>query len=176
MGNHALKWSEILDWRSAEIRTGNLIVRSGPAVEQFVVSGDLAVFRRHTGLDPQGVGALELAHGSAYSVRLARDRLLVVDPVPGLLVPGWNGGGYATTTLSAALHIFDISGADALALIRRGTPLDPATPGPCAGVTFAGINVSLYRYDSPDRFCLHVDRGLAAYLWSWFTEAAAAMA
>ncbi len=176
MRNHALKWPEIPDWRSAEIRTGGLIVRSGPTVEQFVVSGDLSAFGLDTGYDTEGVGALGLAHGSAYTVRLARDRLLVVGPVPGMLVPGWNGGGYATTTLSAALHIFEISGADALALIRRGTTLDPTEPGPCAVVTFAGINVSLYRYESADTFRTHVDRGLAAYLWSWFTEAAAAMA
>lgn len=176
MRNHSLTWSEIPDWRSAEIRFGDLIVRSGPAIEQFIVSGNLGAFGRDTGIDPEGVGALGLAKGSDYTVRLARDRLLGIGPVPRTIKAGWNDGGYAVTTLSAALQIFEISGANAVPLILRGTPLDPAAAGPCAVVAFAGINVSLYRFDRSELFRVHVDRGLATYLWTWFEEAASAMA
>lgn len=175
MRDHVLKWPELADWSRAEINAGGLIARPVRVGDQLVASGDLGAFGRDTGLDPEGVGALGLATGPVYTVRLARDRLMAVGAPPGAVAAGWNSAGYAVTAMSAALQVFELSGAGALALIRRATTLDPAAPGRCAVVSFAGINVSLYRHGQADTFRLHVDRGLAAYLWAWLGEAVAAM-
>lgn len=175
MRDHALKWPETPGLSRAEITTGELRISAVDPLEQHLVSGDLAAFGRVTGLDPQGVGALGLASGASYTVRLARDRLLVIGALPATLDVGWNAGGYAVTGISAAVPALQLSGAGALPLIRRATTLGPAVPGRSAAVLFAGVQAVLYRHDQSERFRLHVERGLTAYLWSWLAEALAAM-
>lgn len=175
MRDHALKWPETPDLSRAEITTGELRISAVGPLEQHLVSGDLAAFGRVTGLDPHGVGALGLASGTTYTARLARDRLLVIGAPPATLDAGWNAGGYAVTGISAAMPALQLSGAGALPLIRRATTLDPAAPGRSATVMFAGVQAVLYRHDQADRFRLHAERGLTAYLWSWLAGALAVM-
>lgn len=175
MRDHVLKWPEIPDWSRAVITGSGLRVRAVGPLEQHLVSGDLAAFGRASGLDPQGVGALGQAGGTAYTVRLGRDRLLVVSALD-TLATGWNAVGYAVTAVGAALPAFEMAGDRALEVIRRATTLDPAAPGPCATLHFAGVQAVLYRHGDADTFRLHVDRGLATHVWSWLDAALAAMA
>lgn len=56
------------------------------------------------------------------------------------------------------------------AFIARGTTLDPSQASASAALSFAGINAVVYRHQ--DRLRVHVDRGLAAYLWTWMEQAA----
>ena len=61
------------------------------------------------------------------------------------------------------------------AFIARGTTLDPAgPPGASATLSFAGIGAIVYRRQRSLR--IHVDRGLAAYLWTWMETVAANIA
>lgn len=174
MRDHALKWPEIPDWDNAEIAADGLRVRAVGALEQHLVSGDLAAFGLASRLESQGVGALGQARGPDYTVRLARDRLLVVG-APGPLATGWNDAGYAVTAIGAGMPALEMVGDGALPLIRRATTLDPAAPGRSAAVLFAGVHAVLYRHDRADTFRLHVDRPLATHVWSWLGAAIGAM-
>lgn len=152
-------WSEA----PASLSGPGLTVRVLPPIPQLLVSGDLDGFlARHT-LPPAG-GLLTLATGSRYALRLARARMLVV----GLDLPpeaaGW-ADGCATTPMTGALAVVEITGPDALALFARGTAVDPRAASPSAALIFAGITLIACRHG--DALRLHLDRGLLPYLMAW---------
>lgn len=166
MLDHAHKWPEPLDWLATRIALDGLSVRSIMGMPQFYVSGDLDRFRAaHSLAEP--VGLMGMASGERYALRMARDRMLVVGVDGDALTMGWNDDGYAVTRMSSALHVFEIAGTLARALVARGCVFDDRDPGPCSTIQFAGITVSLYCHGKADVLRLHVDRGLAPYLWTW---------
>lgn len=168
MVDHSTKWAALPNWSQARLAGTGIEITSLPTLDQHFVSGDLAAFGRHIGVSPEGVGALEIANGAMYSVRIARDRLLVVGIAEENLKAGWHEEGFAVTPTSAGLHVFQLSGRNSLDMVRRATTLDLASPGPSAATVFAGVLGYLYAHGSKDTIRLHADRGLASYLWSWF--------
>src|SRR5688500_16263484 len=100
MGDQRDKWPEIPAWDRAVMAWPDLVVRSMGDLCQHLVSGDLDAFRTYASLPAPEVGALELANGSRYSARLARDRILVVGADERRLQPGWNKAGFAVTRAS----------------------------------------------------------------------------
>ena len=132
------------------------------------VSGALAIAASRAGVDAEGAGLLGIVSGTTYALRMARDRMLVVTGAGDPLVPGWNDEGYAVTPMSGALAVIEISGPNALHVIKRSTVIPTSAPGRCAAISFAGVTVCLYRFEQEATFRLHVDRGLAPYLWHWF--------
>lgn len=171
--NFADRWPAAPDWASARIEGAGFTVRSVAGLHQLLVSGDLDAWNRASGLTGQGVGALGLAKGKAWQARVARDRLLAVSEKPFKVEPGWHGEGFAVTRMDAALHVFEAEGKGLDGIVARATTLDPAGKSPSAALLFAGVNAVAYRHGAADRLRVHVDRGLAAYLWEWFGQAAA---
>ncbi|KSV74472.1 hypothetical protein N182_27915 [Sinorhizobium sp. GL2] len=167
MIDHLTKWAPLPNWSQACLASEGIEISSVPALDQHLVSGELIAFGKQTGVSPEGVGALAIASGAAYSVRIARDRLLVVG-VREKLVAGWHHEGFAVTPTSAGLHVFQLSGKNAFDMVCRATTIDPANPGPSAATHFAGAMVFLYCHRDKQTLRLHIDRGLATYLWSWF--------
>lgn len=162
-------WPESPDWLSTRIALDGLAVRSIMDIPQFYVSGDLDRFRAiHSLAEP--VGLMGLAAGERYVLRMARDRMLVVGVDDDALSMGWNDNGYAITRMSSALHVFEIAGTHARELVARGCMFDDRDPSPCSTVQFAGITVSLYCHGDTDVLRLHLDRGLAPYLWTWINS------
>lgn len=135
-------------------------------LSQHVVSGNLAAAAAIAGVDASGVGVLGLARGDAYSVRLARDRLMIVASKEGVFEPGWSTASIAVTDVSA-LDVFEIDGALADELISRATT--PPLSGPSACVIFARVNASLYRCREGEAVRLHIDPSLTPYFWNWCT-------
>ncbi|RVD49794.1 MULTISPECIES: hypothetical protein [unclassified Mesorhizobium] len=174
MRDLAEKWSVTPDWPAAAISAPGLAVRAVPGLSQLLVSGDLGAWARVSGLQADGVGALGTAQGARYAARLARDRLLVVSDTPLATDAGWHAEGFAVTAIDAGLQVFEADGPALDAFIARGATLDPAQPSASAALSFAGIGAIVYRHDSKLR--IHVDRGLAAYLWTWMETAAANIA
>lgn len=170
MRNLAEKWSKTPDWQDAVIEAPGLKIGSVPGLHQRLVSGDLAAWAEASGFDGTAVGAFGQAEGIRYTVRLARDRLLAVSATPLGIAAGWHSQGFAVTEISAGLHIFDVSGEAVDALIARGTALDPKQVSASAALSFAGIDAIVYRHGTDLR--IHVDRGLATYLWTWMENAA----
>lgn len=166
MLDHGKKWPEPPDWTTARVSIEGLTITSITGMSQFYVSGNLDGFRAIHGLaTPHGL--LGLATGRRFAVRMARDRMLVVGIGDDELVTGWHNAGYGVTRMSSALHVFEIAGPLARDLIARGCVFDDRDPGPCSTIQFAGVTVSLYSHGDADILRLHVDRGLASYLWSW---------
>ena len=170
MRDLAEKWSVAPDWRTATIEVPGLKIAAVVGLHQRLVSGDLAAWAEASGFDGTAVGAFGLAEGARYSVRLAPDRLLAASATPIGMATGWFSQGFAVTEISAGLQVFEAEGAALDAFIARGTTLDPGQSSASAALSFAGISAIVYRHESKLR--IHVDRGLAAYLWTWVTQAA----
>lgn len=171
MRNLAEKWPAAPDFATAALNKDGVTVRTLGGLKQLLVSGDLAAWSKASGLAGEGVGAGAIASGDKYLVRIARDRLLAVGEQPFPIASGWHSAGFAVTVMDAGLHVFEIEGPDLDRLIARGTALDPEAASPSASILFAGVGVLLYRFGNPDRARLHVDRGLAPYLWEWLEQA-----
>ncbi|RUZ71119.1 hypothetical protein EN943_34720 [Mesorhizobium sp. M7A.F.Ca.US.006.01.1.1] len=170
MRDLAEKWSAAPDWQNAVIATPDLAIRAALGLNQLLVSGDLDAWARASGVDGTGVGAFGIAQGDRYAARLARDRLLVVSKSPLAIATGWHADGFAVTAISAGLQMFEAEGTALDAFIARGTTLDPGQASASAALSFAGISAIVYRREGKLR--IHVDRGLAAYLWTWMETAA----
>ncbi|BAV49617.1 hypothetical protein MesoLj113a_02870 [Mesorhizobium sp. 113-1-2] len=170
MRDLAEKWSVAPDWRTATIEVPGLKIGAVTGLHQRLVSGDLPAWAEASGFDGPAVGAFGLAEGIRYSVRLARDRLLAVSTTPIGMATGWSPEGFAVTEISAGLQVFEVEGPALEAVIARGTTLDPRQPSASAALSFAGIGAIVYRHESKLR--IQVDRGLAAYLWTWMEQAA----
>ncbi|TPM36117.1 hypothetical protein [Mesorhizobium sp. B2-3-4] len=170
MRDLAEKWSIAPDWSSATVSAPGLAVRAVSDLDQSLVGGDLDAWARVSTMKADGVGAFGAAKGDRYAARLARDRLLVVSNTPLAVAAGWHEDGFAVTKLSAGLQVFEAEGPALDAFIARGTTLDPSQPSASAALSFAGVSAIVYRHEN--RLRIHVDRGLAAYLWTWMEQAA----
>lgn len=159
-------WRPAPDWATASLNGDGIAARALLGLDQCLVSGDIAAFRSQHGLAPD-VGALGAARGPAYAVRMARDRILAIGLAETAAEPGWRESGFALTSMSAALHVFEFKGRNVLELVARATTIDPADPGPCAALPFAGVLACLYRHDDDQTLRLHIDRGLAVHVWTW---------
>ncbi|MGO9770576.1 MAG: hypothetical protein ACLPSW_13665 [Roseiarcus sp.] len=166
------KWTAVPDWSNAVLEAPGLKVVTRLGLIQHLVSGDLEAFAARAGLSGTGVGAFALADGDRYMVRLARDRVLAVGD-PGFdASPGWHDAGFAVTPMSAGFHVFEIAGRSVSAVVSRATTLDPSVGSPSASMAFAGAAAVAYFHGDAETLRLHVDRGLAAYLWTWLSAVA----
>lgn len=169
ISNLAERWPAAPDWSTARIEGRGATAKSVAGLHQMLVSGDLDAWNAAAGLSGHGVGALALATGKAWQLRLARNRLLAVSEKPFAMEPGWHNG-FAATRMDGALHVFEIEGKGIDGVIANAMTLDPDAKSPSAAVLFAGVNAIVYRYDAVDRLRVHVDRGLAPYLWEWLNS------
>ncbi len=170
MRNLAEKWAVLPDWQTVAIERPTLKLRALAGLNQYLVSGNLDAWSKASGMAAQGVGAFGRAEGDSYTAQVARDRLLAIARFPLAVVAGWHAEGFAVTEVSAGLHVFQAEGAGVEDFIARATPLDPRTNGACAALSFAHVNAIVYRHGETLR--IHIDRSLAAYLWSWMEIAA----
>lgn len=167
MLDHAAKWDAEPDWGIAQIDARGIRIRSLDLPEQVWVSGDLVAFGKASGLDCQGAGALGVVRGDVYTVRLGRNRLLVVGALTPAISEGWNDAGYAVTAMGGANHVFELDGQNLDDLLAMATTIDLVAPSPSASVGFASTPAVLYRHEPSGRLRLHVERGLAVYVWTW---------
>ncbi|MDX8533929.1 hypothetical protein RFM41_22815 [Mesorhizobium sp. VK25A] len=171
MRNLAEKWPAAPDFATAALNKDGVTVRTLGGLSQLLVSGDLAAWSKVSGLAGDGVGAGAIASGDKYMVRVARDRVLAVGVQPFPIAAGWHAAGFAVSVMDDGLHVFEIEGPDLDRLIAMGTALDLAAASRSASILFAGVSVLFYRFGNSDRARLHVDRGLAPYLWEWLEQA-----
>jgi hypothetical protein len=134
---------------------------------QHLVSGDLSNWYRLAGMNDEGVGALGFATGSAYTVRIASDRILAVNATAAVVTAGWHPDGFAVTDMSAALCVIDMHGEALAQIIRRATAIDPRETSPSANCQFAEVTAAIYYYGDRNTVRLHVDRSFAPHVWTW---------
>jgi len=161
-------WPAAPDWRHARLEQSNVSVRTLDVASQHLVSGNLAAFADKAGLPDQSVGAFAETHGDSYALRVARDRMFVVNGAAGAMDGGWHEDGYAVTDVSAMYHVFEIEGDGIDALIGEATAMDPASQSASAMILFAGQQAVVYYHQG--RLRVHVERGFAPYLWQWLED------
>lgn len=150
-----------------------LSVRDLPELPQAYVSGDLAAFCAAHDL-PAPLGLLGQARGERYTVRLARQRLLVVGLEP---EPGWNPGGWGVTPMGAGLAVVAVTGPRWREFFARATPIDPDAGSASAVFLLGdGLSVILSRHDAPDNLRLHIARAMLPALHAWLGDCLRAMA
>ena len=171
MRNLAEKWPAAPDFATARLNKDGVTIRTLGGLSQLLVSGDLAAWSKASGLAGEGVGVGAVASGDKYTVRIARDRILAIGEQPFPVAAGWHEGGFAVSVVDAGLHVFEIEGPGLTALVARATMLNPGQASRSASVLFAGVNVLFYRFGDSNRVRLHIDRGLAPYLWEWLEQA-----
>jgi heterotetrameric sarcosine oxidase gamma subunit len=167
MRNLAENWPEIPAWQTVTLRKADIVIATIAGLRQHLVSGRLAAFAAEERVHSEGEGALSVLSSGKAALRLARDRMLVINADTEATRPGWHDEGFAVSDVSAAFHVFEISGAGIGALLTQALFIDSDKAGPSASVVFAGTAAVLYYADDKSHLRLHVERGFAAYVWNW---------
>jgi sarcosine oxidase gamma subunit len=170
MRDLAEKWPLAPDWKKASIHFHGTTIGTVSGLSQSLVSGDLDAWGRASGIAETPAGTLSVMTGDRYAVRLARDRILAVSAVPFGIASGWHEEGFAVSTVDTGLHVFEIDGPQMRDILVRATALDPDGGTASAALLFAGVNAFVYRYGSAGCIRVHVDCGLAPYLWQWLEQ------
>lgn len=169
MADIANIWQDLDDVVPAQLDTQKGVVRQlVEPIYQYIVSGDLSQAAKNAGVDAEGLRALADTYADTYSVRLARDRMLVVSHSELFDRSGWYEEGYAITPVHGGMSVIDADAALADAIIQRATTLELTGTGRSAMVEFAGIRGIVYFHG--DRLRVHVDQSHARYVWTWLRE------
>ena len=158
-------WPAVPAWTDVSLDCDGLTARTVTPHSQHLVSGNLAAFAAKAGLPDTGAGLFGAASGERYALRLARDRMLVIDGPAKALAPGWHVDGYAVTDVSALYHVFEFAGDGIAALLEEAMFVDPNIESPSAASMFAGQPALVCYHEG--RLRLHVERGHAPYIWQW---------
>lgn len=136
-------------------------------ISQVRLSRQTMISRPGIATDARGWG--DQITGETYIVALRRDRILEVGGPE--TEEGWIDGA-AISDISDGFIIFDITGANALALMQCGTELSE-TPSKSVSRQLWGHTVLLYKHDAALR--LHVLRAEAQALYANLSAALAGM-
>ncbi|WP_323778845.1 hypothetical protein [Leisingera sp.] len=115
----------------------------------------------------------DIVTAQSYALPIRRDRVLLVN---GSAVPeGWQDDiCQAVSDASDAYSVFDISGKNALEVLRRGAELNLGIPSRSVARTLFEFEVFLYRYETEISFRIHVASGQSEALLKFLTVAIAA--
>jgi hypothetical protein len=155
----AQTWPRIPDWRDITDVSPGLRLATIEGLGQYLVSGNLAPFG-------EGIGAFGMAAADRAVLRVARDRILAINPDPALVTAGWHADGFAMTDVSAMYHVFEFAGPGLGDLIGEAVLIDPENGGPSASTMFAGLPAFIY-WQAEGRLRVHVERVHATHLFSW---------
>ena len=119
------------------------------------------------------IGWPEVVGRATYRITLRRDRAIEVG---GDVRPeGWDSTkGAAVSDVSDATRVFDLSGAQAFDILKRGTEISLDQPSASVVRLLFGIEVWLYRIKDERTFRLHVAHALGEALVGHLKAAAAA--
>lgn len=130
-------------------------VCEAPLPRQVYISGTGVLDR----FEHERVEWPDIAAGETYALSLRRDRVLYVGD-PGL-APGYHPGGLALTDVTDGYHVLDVTGPNALDLLRRGAELRLDRPSRSVMRRVFGIDILLYRRGGELSFRLHIPRAHA---------------
>lgn len=156
------KWSPAPDWGAARLARPGFTAEPVGGLFQTLLSGNLAAALGSAAL----LGFWEIAPGSRYAARIARDRAMLVSPESPGLSTGWRPEGWAASDASDAYGVLKLAGAELRALVAEATAADPDLRSPSAAILFAGVPALLYRV-AEDEARLHVEAGYLPYVWRW---------
>ena len=173
MHDRAQFWSAVPEWSEVSLRGSGFVVVPVYDATAFLVSGDASAFLAGARIGDI-LGPRQVCSSDRYALRLAPDRVLVVDgtstaPASVMAVAHDSVSNCAVTEISDGLVIFDITGGSAAELMAQGSeyPFEDTAPRPLesASMSFGGFRVIVSRRTNGWR--LHVERPWAAALWRW---------
>tara|TARA_B110000003_G_scaffold274697_1_gene315299 strand:+ start:161 stop:700 length:540 start_codon:yes stop_codon:yes gene_type:complete len=113
------------------------------------------------------------AKNGSCAVRLRRDRALILDG--GFHEDGWDvARGLAISDMTGAYAVFEITGVDSFAFLRRGAALDEKAPSASVNRMFHGLSAMIYAWQTDNSFRLHVTSPMQEAFWTIAQELAAA--
>jgi hypothetical protein len=136
------------------LQPDRLTLLSGPVAASLVLAGQ-----------GEAVGWPSPAMGGTYALRLRRDRILVVNGPE--IATGWHGDeGVAVSEVTGGYAGVELTGAQAFAVLQRGTEITRAVASPGVARVFHGCPALIYGHSGEDRFRLRVSRAQFAGMWS----------
>lgn len=105
----------------------------------------------------------DIVTAHSYGLSIRRDRVLLVNGLA--MSEGWHDDTcQAVSDTSDAYAVLDISGERSLEVLKRGAELNLGVPSKSVARILFGLGVFLYRYDTENRFRIHVAGGHAEAL------------
>ena len=112
---------------------------------------------------PDSFGWPDIAAGPFYTLFVRRDRVLLVGAAHSE-PEGWHSEtGRAVSDATGAYEVFEVSGKNARSVLDQGGELH--APSNSVARLLFGFGVFLYRYESEDRYRIHVARAHGQALW-----------
>lgn len=158
-------WTPAPDPASDRIERDGLSASFVSGLHQVLISGDLKKAVAAIALSAQEVGLWGMAERMPISLRIARDRALLVSTEPLGATPGWRDG-YVATPCGDGYAVIELSGPAVADLVAEATSADLAAGSRSAAILFAGVAALLYR-TTPETARLHVESPLVGYVWRW---------
>jgi hypothetical protein len=158
-------WRPVRPSSGLLINTPRLQAHALRGLGQTLISGDLDAALSALAAGAPMLGLYALASGGAYSLRIARDRALLVTSLPIEAAGGWRDG-WCATSLDDAFAAIDVSGPDAPLALAQGTSADIAANSPSAAVRFAGL-CDLLLMRTSTGFRIHLEAPWVETLLTW---------
>ena len=146
-------WSPVPDWPGVSLQGSAVTLTPVNVGTAWLVSGDATAFLVRSQI-LQIHGPRQVCSGDAYALRLAPDRLLVIDAASSdapstIALTGDSFANCAVTEISDGLIVFDILGDSAAELIAQGSEyrFDDTAQRPLesASMNFGGFRVIVSR-------------------------------
>ncbi len=155
MRDDSKRWDAPTANGSAEMAEG-VTLAPVQLTRQTLISGADTLAR----MQPKLAAWPDIVTDQSYALCLRRDRIMLVNgPVA---EEGWHEDtSQAISDMSDAYAVFEISGRDAFATLKRGAELRLDVPSVSVARMLFGLDVFLYRFGDEDRFRIHVSQSQA---------------
>ena len=161
MRNDSQKWTPAQGWARPPVQVGPRTLSCLRPLRQTLISGPVPAALDLAGL-PVATGWPEPATGACYAVRLRRDRILVVG---GAALPeGWTER-LAISDMSSGYAVLELTGADLLPVLQRGTEISWQGVSASAARAFFGYAAVIYPHTDRARCRIHVSAAHLDGLW-----------
>lgn len=168
------RWSEPPDWEQMRLSRPGVAISTVNGIRQVLLSGNLAEAAGEVA-PHSGEGWKRGAEGSAYRIRIARDRALLVGLTIDALGVGesrWSSREFAATDVSPGMIVFSVEGAGLLKILSSGIDvslcLSSHARARSSRMLFAGLPVIAYLDQDEVAARVHVEASRATALWTWF--------
>lgn len=162
------RW-DVVDLDASKIEARGLLITAIDVGSQCLVSGPKVLRQK-----APTVKWPDVADGDTYTLSLRRDRVMCVgEPA---LADGWDDKkNQAVSDVGDAYVVFQLSGPNAIALLKRGTELRLDQPSKSVARMLFGLGLFLYRHGDEETYRLHVARAHGTAMWKSLRDHAAAV-
>ncbi len=163
MRDDSTRWTAASGYERPDININGLQISVIRPWRQTLISGPISK-GLELGDQKKAVGWPEITKGKKYTIRIRRDRILVINGPA--IEDGWYQDKHlAVSDMSSAYAVIQLDGVLADSLLKRGTELDMGIPSGSVARVFHGFETFIYRWQSNDIFRLHIQFGYLESIW-----------